>query len=84
VYYKTIKGDDLIQAVDEAHTWVAKGYSQPAGSSASRDNYKLGIAALQRYSALVTQAKSENRMTVTAADLLVKEANNIIRGLQEL
>lgn len=84
VYYNTLKGDDLIQAIDEAHIWVAKGYSQPAGSSASRDNYKLGIAALQRYSVLVTQAKSENRMTATAADLLIKEANNIIRGLQAL
>ena len=84
VYYNTLKGHDLIQAIDEAHIWVAKGYSQPAGSSASRDNYKSGIAALQRYSVLVTQAKSENRMTATAADLLIKEANNIIRGLQAL
>jgi hypothetical protein len=83
-YYNTPKGDDLIEAVGDAHLWVARGYSDAAGSEASRYNFGMGIAALQRYIALVNQAQSDGRMTSTAAGLLVSIANTIIRGIEVL
>lgn len=84
VYYNTPAGDNLIQVVDEAHLAVARGYSQLAGSDPAHYYFNMGIAALERYIALVVQAQLDNRMTVTAANSLINEATNIIRGLQVL
>jgi hypothetical protein len=84
VYYNTPKGEDLLQAIDEAHNWVAQGYSRPAGSAASKSAFQSGISALQRYITLAKQAQSDNRLTATAAEVLTGQANNIIRGLETL
>ncbi|GHU25810.1 hypothetical protein AGMMS50256_01230 [Betaproteobacteria bacterium] len=82
VYYNVLNGEDLIQAVDRAHWNTAKGYST-TGSTA-KNYFNTAISELQFYSSLVSTARAEGRLTETAANLLVKEANAIIKGLEAL
>lgn len=81
VYYNTVNGEALLDAANQAHLWVAKGYSQAAASAARRYNFNSATSELQRYTYLVNQARADKKMTDTAADLLISEANNIISGL---
>ncbi|MBI2769972.1 MAG: hypothetical protein HYX47_10140 [Burkholderiales bacterium] len=81
-YYSIARGDALLDAVDAAHRAVATGYSS-TGTTA-KWNYGFGVVHLQRYIALVRQAEVEQRVTPTAANMLINQANSIIRGLQAL
>jgi hypothetical protein len=82
VYYNTLNGEALIQAVDRAHNYTARGYSTTG--DVARSYFYLAISELQYYSSLVATARTEGRITETAAPLLMSEANAIIQGLQTI
>lgn len=81
-YYNIVKGQSLLAEVDAAHRAVATGYSSK-GVKAKR-SYESGVIHLQKFIVLVRDAERDQRVTATAANLLVNQANNIIRGLQAL
>ena len=81
IYYNPVRADELLAAVDAAHLWIARGYSQPEGSAARRADFQAGVTQLQRFMAVVESARGEKRLTGTAADLLRNEAEVIVRGI---
>lgn len=82
VYYNIVKGDNIMQAVNNAHWYTAKGYSSTGSTAANYFN--SAVSELQYYISLVVQARAEERLTPTAATLLTNEANAIIQGLEPL
>lgn len=83
LYYDVRGGELLLSAVDNAHLEAAKGYAEPVKSLARREHFQAAVVALQKYMGLVDSAKSEQRLTATAASVLVEQARNIIKGLIE-
>jgi hypothetical protein len=83
IYYHVLNGQDLVQAVDEAHLLVAKGYSQPAGSAARQENFRSAILSLKRYMVLADQAQMDGRLTATATAVLNDQVRNIVKGLEQ-
>ena len=81
IYYNPARAEEMIGAVDAAHLWVARAYSEPEGSAARKSGFQAATAQLQRFIALVGSARADKRLTATAADLLSAEANVIIRGI---
>jgi hypothetical protein len=79
VYYNIRDGKDLVDAVDAAHRLVAAGDS--AAGAAAKQNYELAANELRRYGKLLEAAKSEGRVTTTAADVLSMQVAAIIGGL---
>jgi hypothetical protein len=75
---------EIIKAVDEAHHATASACAQPSASPQRREQATAAAEALRRYVALVAKAQGERRLTATAANLLIQDADNIIRGLQTL
>jgi hypothetical protein len=84
VYYNPVGAQEMLRAADEAHQATAAAYSQAAGSPQRREKAAAAVAALRGYIALVAKAQADKRLTATAADLLTRDADNIIRGLQAL
>ena len=74
-----------MQAVNQAHFNVANGDTllgqQP--DYAAGYFYNWAISNLRQYIALVNQAQVEGRVTQTAAEVLVSEANTIIREIEQ-
>lgn len=81
-YYSIKDGERILQAIDEAHFWMASGYSSTGG--AARYNFNFAVASLQQYVELVRAAQADGRVTATAGDLLVSQANTIIRAAEAL
>lgn len=84
LYYKPLGTAALLTAVDAAHLAVATAYSHPAGSAPRREQAERAAAALRQYQALVASARSEGRLTPTAANALDQEAVNIVRALASM
>ncbi|MDR2452693.1 MAG: hypothetical protein LBE85_13250, partial [Candidatus Accumulibacter sp.] len=84
VYYNIVDGESIVQAVNQAHFNVANGdtlLGQSPGYAAGYF-YSWAISNLRQYIALVNQAQVEGRVTQTAAEILVSEANTIIREIE--
>jgi hypothetical protein len=79
VYYGIHDGKALIEAVDAAHRLTAAGDS--ATGAAAKQKYEAAAKELHRYVTLLETAKSEGRVTATAADVLSMQAAAIIGGL---
>ncbi len=78
VYYNVRNGRDLIGAVDAAHRLVAEGDST---ADAAAQHYARAADELRHYVRLLETARSEGRVTPTAANVLSMQAESIIRGL---
>ena len=81
-YYAIRDGERIQQAIDAAHYWMASGYT--SSGSAARYHFNFAIASLQQYVELVRAAQAEGRVTATAGDLLVSQANTIVRAAEAL
>jgi hypothetical protein len=83
VYYNIVDGKDILQAVDQAHYNVANGDTLWASTPAYAAQYYYGyaISDLRQYITLVNQAQADGRVTQTAGEVLVAEANTIIREI---
>ncbi|MGK9230224.1 hypothetical protein KXS07_00915 [Inquilinus limosus] len=79
VYYDILDGRDLVDAVDAAHRFAAEGDS--ATGPAAAQYRALAANALRRYLRLLEAARSDGRVTDTAADVLSMQAEAIIGGL---
>jgi hypothetical protein len=84
VYYHIVDGENIVQAVNQAHFNVANGDTLLGQSPdyAAGYFYSWAISNLRQYIALVNQAQVEGRVTPTAAEILVSEANTIIREIE--
>jgi hypothetical protein len=84
VYYNIVDGEDILRVVDAAHFYAANGDTllgtNPA--YAAQYYYSYAVSNLRQYIALISQAQVDGRVTTTAADLLVAEANNVIRAIE--
>jgi hypothetical protein len=79
-YYNIVRGQPLLDVVDAAHRAVAMGYS--SSGAAIQRNFEVATGHLQKFIALVQEAEKEGRVTSTAANNLIGQANNIIRDLK--
>jgi hypothetical protein len=79
VYYNVRNGQDLIEAVDAAHRFTAEGDSMTG--TAAAQNHALAANELRRYIRLLETARSEGRVTSTAANVLSMQAEAIVGGL---
>ena len=78
-YYNIRNAQDLIEAVDAAHRFTAEGDSTTG--TAATQNHALAANELRRYVRLLETARSEGRVTSTAANVLSMQAEAIISGL---
>ncbi len=85
VYYNIAEGGRLMQAVDMAHYYVANGDTLWGATPAyaALYDYSFAISNLQLYTQLVNQAQADGRVSETAGELLVAEANNVIRAISD-
>jgi hypothetical protein len=84
VYYNIVDGEDILRAVDTAHFYVANADTLNGATPAyaAQYYYNYAISNLRQYIALINAAQMEGRVTATAGELLVAEANNIIRAIE--
>ncbi|WP_377008933.1 alpha/beta hydrolase domain-containing protein [Comamonas endophytica] len=81
-YYSVVRGEDLMQAVDDAHRWVAASETETGAAAAYDRNF--AIASLERFTALAQKAVDEERLTTTAAQVLTSQANTIVQALRQV
>ena len=78
-YYNIVGGEDLLEAVDAAHRYVAEGDS--AEGTAAAQFHALAGNKLRDYLELLETAEDDGRVTATAADILSIQAHTILDGL---
>lgn len=81
-YYNIQDGQRILQAIDEAHYWMASAYSSTGAAAIYHRNFT--VSALQHYVELVRAAQIDGRVTGTAADLLTSQANTLVKAVQAL
>lgn len=81
-YYDPVDGQALLQAVDDAHRWVALAGTETG--AAARYSANFALTALQRFDALALAAVTDGRLTATAADVLLSQSATIAQGLRGL
>ncbi|WP_348755671.1 hypothetical protein [uncultured Aquincola sp.] len=69
----------LTQAADDAHRWMAMGYTDTG--AAAQYSFNFALAALQRFDSLALAAVADGRLTPTAADVLLSQSSTIARQL---
>ena len=81
-YYNPVDGQALLQAVEDAHRWVAMGSTDTG--AAAQYSFNFALAALERFDALAVAAAADGRLTATAADVLLSQSNTIAQGLRAM
>ena len=81
-YYNIQDGQRIVQAIDEAHFWMASAYSSTGAAAIYNRNF--AVSALQHYVELVRAAQIDGRVTGTAADLLTSQAHTIVKAVEAL
>ncbi|WOI58270.1 alpha/beta hydrolase domain-containing protein [Palleronia sp. LCG004] len=81
-YYNIVDGDELMDAIDAAHRYVAQG--DTADGNAARQFHALAGNSLRDYLRLLEAAEEEGRVTATASDILSMQAHTILAGLQKM
>ena len=78
-YYDVVNGQALTQAADDAHRWMAMGYTDTG--AAAQYSFNFALAALQRFDSLALAAVADGRLTPTAADVLLSQSSTIAKQL---